>query len=596
MPDRSTRIAMVRGLPLPLRRAALRAAFAHCGADERPALALEIADLAAASGDPADASPIAHAWAQLPADDRQALTRRLGTGLLGVVGVLRESDDPASRAAAARIVADLIAEAPQNDRDEADLDDALALAAADFPEHRVADVLTALLVRAHDAGPRVREFLERASDPTHMALRSAARSAPAGLLRARVVSWMDSPALGPVSRDMLERAADPALTAAAFEQHHLLRARQRDAMAAKIERSERLLASGPASMLSVRARVGRLAWAGVVRLRPEAHLDLLHQTISDPDARVRLAAARDLSRQPPTPAGDEALTDFAFDPHPAVAAAAASALVDATAPGRRRALAPVLERLRRSPHDMVRALAEQARRGRGSPGGADWPAAAGARARRSVRDRAGDLESIEAGLVAGVSDHVVAALDLAVRRGLVDQFRARVEAVASGTDERAAAKAALVLGELNDAGSARTIEALLSHESGRVRASAVEAMTRRRPADTRFNAWTSDEVPRVRANALRHTIRRGGLPARHAQAALSEMLADARAGHRLSALWVAQRVRDVSLAQRVGDMARLDPEPAVRERAQRCSIVLAGAMRQAWSARLVTPSRGEVAA
>jgi hypothetical protein len=595
MPDRSTRIAMVRGLPLPLRRAALRAAFARCGSDERPLLALEIADLAAASGEPADATPIARAWAELPADDRQALTRRLGTGLLGVVGVLRESDDPASRAAAARIVADLVAEGPQNDRDEADLDDALALAASDFPEHRVAEVLTALLVRAHDAGPRVREFLERASDPTHMALRSAARSGPAGLLRARAVSWLDSPALGPVSRDMLERAADPALTAAAFEQHHLLRARQRDTMAAKIERSERLLASGPASMLSVRARVGRLAWAGVVRLRAEARLDLLHQTISDPDARVRLAAARDLSRQPPTPAGDEALTDFAFDPHPAVAAAAASALVDATASGRRRALAPALDRLRRSPHDMVRALAEQARRGR-SPGGADWPAAAGARARRSVRDRAGDLESIETGLAAGVSDHVVAALDLAQRRGLVDQFRARIETVATGPDERAAAKAALVLGELNDAGSARTIEALLSHPSGRVRASAVEAMTRRRPADTRFNAWTSDEVPRVRANALRHTIRRGGLPARHAQTVLSEMLADVRAGHRLSALWVAQRVRDVSLAQRVGDLARLDPEPAVRERAQRCSIVLAGAMRQAWSTRLVTPSRGEVAA
>jgi hypothetical protein len=110
---------------------------------------------------------------------------------------------------------------------------------------------------------------------------------------------------------------------------------------------------------------------------------------------------------------------------------------------------------------------------------------------------------------------------------------------------------------------------------------------------------TGDPNHRVRSTALRGILSAGHDAA--AVAGLHAMLADDRPLHRLAGLWAAERVlvgpagmredpgmtRWDSVAARVAEIARSEPEPPVRARAARCAAGLLARMRLGWSSRAV---------
>jgi hypothetical protein len=322
-------------------------------------------------------------------------------------------------------------------------------------------------------------------------------------------------------------------------------------------------------------------------LRDDARVSLLHAAMTDSDAGVRAAAALALRRIPASPAGDEALADFSLDASRGPAIAATASLVDAPTASRRRVLGPVYQRLTRSPHAAVRSMARRALTGERAASGIagdrlGCPVTARA---RLARDRSGMISAVRERLQSQRIDEVLGALELARRLGIASDLRTEIVRLTRGADPRAASRALIVLGEASDTDSMLALRAGLAHADGRVRASALEALARREPGDEIFERCIHDDVPRVRAVALRHLLRRDG-PGFPASQGLAEMLGDARPGHRLSALWVVERLRHAELTQRVSDIVARDPHPAVRLRASRCAAVLSARLRQRWIERL----------
>ena len=100
----------------------------------------------------------------------------------------------------------------------------------------------------------------------------------------------------------------------------------------------------------------------------------------------------------------------------------------------------------------------------------------------------------------------------------------------------------------------------------RVQATSIEALDR---IDHEGRAaWTLPKLgatnSRVRANAVKSLLR---LEVRQAGEALLDMLSDASASHRLSALWVVDRLRLHAVFERAHHLRHHDPDPRVRRSA-----------------------------
>lgn len=601
MPPLNRRLDRLRSLPRALRDAALAATLPVAGPQERDALVAEILPLTESPRSAWLLLDVVHAWADLSPAARAAVISHLGPRMGPLIAQLRDSRDPADRRASAHLAiaclttpggaaqrgaeaeAD-VARAIDELGVSADVDAALAAAAEEFNEHRMHSVLDVIARIAHCAGPRLRALLADESQPALLPLRAAAKSLPAEVQRRRVVLWLALPSLASIARQRLEACESAADRLAAFEQAHYLLARGRTGALRRMERPRQLLGEdGTLGGAETPTRRGRIRWIERLPFKDAQRHDELAVYLADPDSLVRFDAVSALSRMEPTRAVDSTLIDFTFDADPRVAAGALSVLADAETPARRRFHAPAVARLKRSPHPRVRAMAESAA-AEFDPWAEPidtWSCPVAARMRLAEAPLEFLIELRRDYGRAGSAGKIML-LGLASRLGVLDRMESELLEAAVGADEMLASKAALLLGRLDSPDARAVLDGAVESGPPRVRANAFEALAMASPDDPRLRELTRDSVARLRANAVRHMLRTRTEDS-GAQHALAEMLADPRPAHRLSALWVAERVPVFTLVARIADMTRSDPDPAVHARAKASARRLLAAMRQGWA-------------
>lgn len=112
----------------------------------------------------------------------------------------------------------------------------------------------------------------------------------------------------------------------------------------------------------------------------------------------------------------------------------------------------------------------------------------------------------------------------------------------------------------------KSVQRALRDPDSRVRANAIEALIRMQATDEneQLARMAKSEQNRPRANAIGALLGQGH---RSALAALVQMLADERAAHRCSALWIVRKMRRIELSRQVAELAISDPDDEVRSKA-----------------------------
>lgn len=635
MSSSSDRTRLLRRLPFSWRRYALEATLRVGDEAEREACAAALVDILVRKS-PKQRPPIlgrfswgraarshevllvlARNWPLVPHVARAATIAAATDHLPDIGAELLRSEDPDHRAAAAAMARDwltpsaltgagqLIFDREPTVAEEAErtlryaalrlgeltpelsaaLDHILADAADRYDEHRRRGVLEAAALAALGSTPGIADWLADIDHPAHMVARSALRRSELAT-RLRCVRWLKWSALAPAAVERLEAPASPHQHTESLEAGYLLLAPARLRPIRRARSPESLLPS--ANVLRscpARARRAACRWIDALPLRQVRRVELLAESLVDPDAGVRLRSALRL-------AGDAenrrdgsaaiALRDFVFDEDEAVALAAARTLF--SLPDADGALAGALIR---SPHPQVRAEAVDAKR-RLDPW---WPvdqaevgvSLAGLR-RALGRDREAVVEGLRERVRSADPAIRIAAIRAAMRLRLLPDVELELLAAATSDDPRVAATTMRPLGRLGGQPSLEALRAAMVHKDGRVRASALEAIAHRRDAEsdrrTLLPRYFDDAIPRVRANAIRAAAKADvGSATRAAEESLVAMLGDARAEHRISALWITEHWRRPDLAHRVAELARGDPDPRVRERARLSARRLLALMR-----------------
>jgi HEAT repeat protein len=150
-----------------------------------------------------------------------------------------------------------------------------------------------------------------------------------------------------------------------------------------------------------------------------------------------------------------------------------------------------------------------------------------------------------------------------------------------------------MLGALESGAAREAVRRLWEHPAGRVRATVIEAIGRRDPAEVsrRIVELKPEEHHRVRGNAAKAVLLAADGD-EGASALLASMLGDERPLQRLAALWALERVAMIrgealaaELVRRVAELARNEPEAPVRKRAERCAARLLAVVRSGWKSR-----------
>lgn len=473
------------------------------------------------------------------------------------------------------------------------LDRELVAWAGHYAEHRDPSVLRAVLASTRRCGPRLHTWLLRGPLEEHLPLRAAAAKAELTIVAGLALVWLAWPCLVPASRRVIERVVstdDADLFNAMLEPWALLRSRRR------VDRLRTVMSAQQFSRLASKAGLSEHARRGLpviaTGLGPGA-VSALAQTglVASRDAHARLGLVHAIAG---TSSGEEAdltLQDLGFDPQASVSLAAIGAIGRIRSKHRRIARSEALKTLTRCQHERGRAKSRRALERFDPLAGVHaeasrWhcPIAAKWLSVRSP-DTLEDLLS-EA---LRDPDRCQGAMGLIDRLSLAPRFGAQLCRIASrASDPRSRASATRLLGEPGDdvegaERAFRTLADLLGDPDHRVRANAIEAISRLRGASIRLDRFASDPVARVRANAIRHACslleaKQQSEPSEFGMMHLDAMLRDDRSGHRLSAVWVTSVVRPVELAGPIAQMAREDADPTVRSRARRCAMRLLSAM------------------
>ena len=464
-----------------------------------------------------------------------------------------------------------------------------------FDEHRDVAVLRAVLRATHRCGPKLSAWLTRAPLEEHLPLRSAASKVDTETATGMAIGWLGWSSLVPVARKVIDRvAANPThdSVTALLEPWGLLRARRRSQRLPKVLSLDAFRSLARTTGLSAHARRGLIEVAACLGTAALAQL-IEHGMVADPDESVRLALIQAISRAEAFETGDSALQDLGFDREEVLARASVGAMSRVRSRHRRRASVTRLRSLARSP---IRSVREHARRtierfdllGAARSPDARW---LNASVGTWMAHRAPDTLRDELNGALADPARVDACLKLVQRLGFVADSVDQVAHIAlHDTEPSARASATLLLGRIDGIADAavgerifRALADLLVDDDDRVRANAIEAMSRLRAADLRLDRFAGDDQPRIRANAVLHACRHDG-PKDHGTLAdsamlqLDAMLHDDRPEHRVSALWVARQIRPVEMATQIAGMAQDDPDPIVRSRARRCAGRLLSAM------------------
>jgi len=578
----------------------------------------------------------------------------------GILTTLIADEDPLVREAAGRSLIGLAARVNRpptvDGLTRQSVEAAVVKAASEFDAHRQKAALKALLILLDSpaamaaAGPEVRALLADDAHPMHMALRGVIKNDLDERLQHAAWVWLGLKRAAPACLDRLARKGDAASRSRVFNSGHLLGSPQRRAAvtrAASVDRGagiagigidERALmeAGGPEAAAAL-----RIAAAG----SPEAANRAVEAALAHPEPVVRHQAMRLLAdgeiRAGNIEGPTDVLLDLCFDEHAGVARGAMLRAWSAARTGRLNAeeSTAVFERLRRSEHETVRAMADFS----GAPpiGASDGPVQRVVVRRWLGQDPAGVIEAIRERLHAGPLSERIGAIQLARRLlivgpleldllAIIDRSQAlsrRTPDAISRHEMRVAASAVSALGEVATSSAEQALLSVLGHADDRVRANAIDTLTRRsrragrlgRADDGlthRLAELKDDAHHRVRAGALRAELLgavRGSGNAAGAEAGevsrrllsrTAVMLSDSRAMHRVSGLWLAERMsaelgstwRDFgagrALVQAVDEMATGDGDGAVRLRASTAAARLRAVVRLGWGNRAASVPGG----
>jgi len=176
-------------------------------------------------------------------------------------------------------------------------------------------------------------------------------------------------------------------------------------------------------------------------------------------------------------------------------------------------------------------------------------------------------QRIRAKLAAADVDERVLALAVIRTLGVVADYQERIYALSHDTSERVRSAAVALLSQLEGATARRILRQALRDPDARVQANAVEVLAAIDAVHERASLEPMLDAPdhRVRANAVKALI---GLHMREAALALIAMLEHHSPAHRISGLWVIERLNLTTLTERVRLLAEHDPDECVRERAR----------------------------
>jgi hypothetical protein len=519
----------------------------------------------------------------------------------------------------------------------------IAQAAIDYPEHRRPGALLAVgrligsAALLAEVGEPLRSWLKEADHPVHHLMRSVIRRSEDASMRMCALVWLRVPALAGACRDRLIRAATVQEHEEVLSRAHLLANPARlEALRCVVMPAKWLKGGGAVpgaralAGMTIEARSGLATWLESVPMPPKLHDQAVALLLGDESAAVRHSAARSLARlaaaDRPGARGQGCVVDLCFDEEARVARTAIFTL------SRRRgaligddAAARVLERLARSPHDVVRAVSDDLC---GRIGGA-WDAATPAGRLAAHRLLRGSPDVFIARLRESVGAGPVASRIVAIRMAVVLRSVGDVElellriacakpgGVTEGM-ERLVATAAAALSELMTEAAEAALRACLTHTDDRVRANALEGLCRRarRRGGIGAPGWLAttilelkgDRHHRVCAGAAWALMQADGPGAaapvggggvdlvEAGMEALVRMIADDRCEHRIAGLWLAERLAAAPggrlasrwgdhLAGRLAQVIESDPDDAVRERAARFAGRLIAEVRRGWSDR-----------
>ena len=146
-------------------------------------------------------------------------------------------------------------------------------------------------------------------------------------------------------------------------------------------------------------------------------------------------------------------------------------------------------------------------------------------------------------------------------------------AQSASDDTHVASAAVTALRDVRSTHSVGAIRKALGHDDARVRANAIESLTRldRRAIElVAPMVTTRDNRPRANAvRALLDVLHTKALPQ------LRTMLADPDPLHRISGVWVARRTRALGVADQLQQLAKQDRFPEVRSRADAAARFIA---------------------
>lgn len=637
MPTLDERLRLVRDLDPSARSAALAAALEYAGEDEIEPIAREL--LAAIEGirsrsplggwcrllraglsllQPQDATDqagraIVRAWSRLARPTRTRAASALADRTERIVVELATETDPADQAAAAAAAADICTPAtlasverlltgpaePEPETAEvaahtllvvahrarsldaptaAALDASLARIArrsADGGERRA---LRAVLAGLSRPGQDLKALLAEQDHPAHLLLRGAIRRWTELAARRLALIWLGFEATAPAALDLLCWARTSEEWSSAIAAGHLLLDPARRRRLARTGRAEELLPpSELAARLDARANRAVCYWLDALPIRPSVRAERLAGVAQTAEPVSRFAAAKRLAEaERPDATVHRANQPLTRDADPRVARTAALSLLERgtlTSPEDARHVAE-------SPHESVRALGREALAEVDPLGEAPQPPWADLFTMRRwlSRDPEGCVADVRRRIARDSATQRLAAIRAAERLGLAERVELELLTAATDAHPKVAASAIKLLGRVPSGSAESAVLAALGHSDARVRANALEAMARRRPDDDRLRQRCEDDHPRSRANAIRGRL--VFADQRSAETDLSGMLADPRPSHRVSALWVAERLRRPAWSHQVADLAQRDPEQAVRSRARRCARSLLATMRQ----------------
>ncbi len=618
----------MRNLPRRLRAPVIVQALAVADTAEADAIISIIPDLISEQDADSLLRAAARAWTRLSDDARRTWIAIASDSATAHIQALARSEAAPDRLAAAAIAADLLTArlgirtahaettlidalrtslksattwqrpildavaqvAHKNTAGRDGLDDTLADIVARYEEHRHAGIIAAVLARAEHAESKLRDWLARADEPGHMAIRAAARRLEPSMSPRRAVSLLSVPALSPIALDRLANLEDPAHLSELLQLSHIARL---PAVRARLQRIPRLLALLPddstLNAMPASHRRAFLRWLEILPVNDAHRLARTTPRLTDPDPLVRAGAVRILAKLPASPQLDDALFEFALDPHPDIARAACDALASTPSENRRSALADRFAILLRSPHPHVRALSTHALRSVGiadprSPRNTWQDPVPFLRALRS--DRAQAIADLEQQLRSTDRTLALAALTLADRAQLCTDLHNAIIHATRSPDAHIAAKAVRTLARLDSEQSAQALRAAAEHPDPRVRAEAVEVNARAIRASSHLDTIDlqhrlNDSTPRIRANAI-HAMLHSARNQTDAHAALAEMLGAQDPSIRAAALWLAEKHATPDLADRLAHLVRTETDPRLRERAKRSARILLARMRRQW--------------